>query len=765
MVNHTAQRNVLHIDNPASRLGLNSLQRPVNKDEFIDLSQYFSVIRRRAWMIIGFTFLAALLAALITFSITPVYRASAVLLIEAEQRKAVSIEDVIGVDTSKQEYYLTQFELLKSRTIAQKVIQGLQLEQYPELNGEQADSGWMQLKNPLETLYNLGAHSPLLLSLLPLREPLSEQMLLQKRQQTVMENFRKRLSISPLRKTQLVKIIFESEDPQLAAQVANAVGEAYIENNRESRLYANQEASTWLETRLDKLRALVEQSESRQADFLTSEGLVDVSGVDSLASNELNDLSRRLSDARDRRVAAESLYYVLQDNRNAGLAELSSISVISNHPQLRDVRVAEIEAERLVSELSKRYGPKHDKMIQAQAQLAAVRERAGRVLNDLATGIEKELRGAVKQENSIQAELASKKTQFQAIAVKRATYDALKREVDSNRKLYDLFLNRQKETAATNDFQSAVARFSDRAVIPLDPAKPNKGLIIALVALASLLFSMVLVLITDAFHNTIEKSSDIQEKLGLHPLGAIPKINAKKYKNKLMDSQVFFDEKQRYFSESIRTIRTSLLFNLVNNQRKRVCITSSVPGEGKSTTAMNLAMAMAGMEKVLLIEADLRKPSLSERFGFNQNPLGLTNHLVMGAELSDCIYHHKKSGLDTLFGGMLIPNPQELLASNKFAMLIEQLEQRYDKIVIDSPPLLAVSDGLLLSRLAGAALLVVQAGSTNIKQLNSSLESLIKHDIAIDGVVINKASPKQKNEYGDYQYYGYQNQSGKATQS
>ncbi|WP_221075686.1 GumC family protein [Agarivorans aestuarii] len=753
-MNRTANINIHPIASDDS-FQQNAARQFEQKEELVDLGQYFKAVWKRWPMILGFTLLSALLATLVAYSITPVYRATATLLIEADQRKAVSIEDVVGVDTSKQEYYLTQFELLKSRTIAQKVIDKYGLEKLPEFNGDKPKTTLDKFKNPVSSLRGLVQNSVLLQSMFDMGQGPSEIDLKLVRKHTVMESFRERLSISPVRKTQLVKISFDSEDKRLAADIANAVGEAYIEGNRDARLQASREATTWLEDRLTKLKSAVTKSEQRLTAFLEQEGLLDVSGIDSLASTELADLSRRLSDARDRRVAAESLYFVLQDNRSAGLANLSSISAISNHPQLRDVRMAEIEAERLVSELSKRYGPKHDKMVQAQAQLASVKERANMLLSGLASGIEKELRSARRQESALQADLDSKKGQFQGIAVKRATFDALKREVESNRKLYDLFLNRQKQTAATTDFQTAVARFSDRAIVPLNAAKPRKGLLVFLVLVMSLIVASFLSYFLAVFNNSIEKAQDVTEKLGLTPLGAIPLLKLKKSKKRPISSDVFFDDNFNRFSESIRTLRTSILLNMMNQEGQTICITSSAPGEGKSTVSMNLAIAMASMEKVLLIEGDLRRPSLGGRFSLAAAHPGISNHLVMNADLDDCIYIHQKSGLHVLSAGALIKSPQELLASEKFAAMFAQLSQSYDRIVIDSPPLLAVSDALILAKYADSALLVVGAGQTRIKQLKDAIASLFNHQVPVEGVVVNKVSHKASSKSNDYGYYGY----------
>ncbi|MDO6686111.1 MULTISPECIES: GumC family protein [unclassified Agarivorans] len=720
-----------------------------NDDEFINVMQYLVILKSRWLMIIGFTFISVLLAILVVFAIKPTYQATAVLLIEAEQRKAVSIDDVIGIDTSKQEYYLTQFELLKSRSIAQRVIDEFKLYDNPEFNGENDGKG-LSLGGVKAILQSV----PLIQSFMPVDELPNLEQQQEIARQKVMKTFRDNLHINPVKKTQLVNISFDSQDPKLAAKIANAVGETYINSNRESRIIANQEATNWLADRIGVLQAAVIQSQGRLSEFLQREQLVDVSGIDSLASSELGNLSRRLADAQDRRTASESIYYLLQDNKNTAISELSSVTAISNHPQLRDIRLAQIEAERLVSELSKRYGPKHDKMIRAQAQLASVKNRSEVLLRVLASGVEKELRSARSQENAIRSEMENKKAEFQDIALKRATYNALKREVDSNQNLYDLFVTRQKETSATSDFQAAVARFADRAVTPLFPAKPKKGIIILLASVMGMMLAIVLALLGQSLNNTIESASGIEDKLRLTPLGVIPLVKGSRFNKDTLPLEQFFDEKQINFSEAVRSIRTSVMLSMMSQQRKLLSITSSVPNEGKTTTALNLAVAMAGMEKTLLIDCDLRKPSLGERFNLNRAHPGLSNLLVMEAELDDCIVHHERSGLDLLPAGMQTANPQELLAGAKFKALIDDLSQHYDKIIIDTPPIAAVSDALIVGQVTKSSIVVVNAGRTKVSQIEHTLSQLISHNVVVDGVILNRVNPKHETRYGYYREYG-----------
>lgn len=726
------------------------LSMKADKEEVIDFSQYFLIIKNRWKSIFALTSLIVLIAALVVYSMTPTYKATAVILLEVDQQKAVSIDNIYGVDTSKKEYFETQFALLRSRGIAQKVIDRFNLVEHPEFNGKAAKKGWVY---EFKTYLNDIKKSELLKSFFPEKSAPSEEKQLLSLNRNVLNKFQASLRIEPIRKTQLVKIIFESSDPQLAADLANAVGEAYIDANMEAQLQVSEHATEWLTGRIVELKAKVTAAENRLSEFLASEGLIEMSGIDSLASTELTDLSRRLADARDRRVAAESIAQILKENSATGLAGLESVSAISNHPRLRDIRRTEIEAEREVSELSKRYGPKHDKMIQAQAQLKSIKYRSERLLQDLAQGIEKELKSARKQEKSLKNELRNKKSEFQTITVKRATYDALKRDIKSSRSLYDLFVTRQKETSATSSFQTANARFTDYALTPLSASKPKKKKIIALVAFLALVSSILLAFFVDSLHNVVENIKDIEDKLGLLALGTIPKVRYRGNKKGAVDSQLYFNKKFYNFAESIRSIKTSLLLNLVHSARKVICVSSSVPNEGKTTTAVNLAIAMSSMEKVIIVDADLRKPSVLKRFSNDteEKRFGLSHHIVMGEDLDDCIHLDEQTGVSILPAGLTSPNPQDILASDKFSALLEELARRYDKVIIDTPPLLAVSDALLVGREAGAVVLVAQASSTKISQIKHGISKLVKHNIAIDGVVLNKITNKNHLPHG---YYG-----------
>ncbi|WP_028024958.1 GumC family protein [Enterovibrio calviensis] len=728
----------------------------LQQDQLIDIGYYIHLIKKRWISISFFALMCTAISVLFALSITPTYRATATLLIESQQAKAISIEEVVGIDTRANEYYLTQFEILKSNQVAQRVIEKLQLARVPEFN-----PSIVSKYNSRETIRNWLQSYPVISSILSLKEIESDDSKNENMSEThrILNKFKSKLTISPIRKTQLVNISFESEDPQLAADIANAVGYAFIENNLESQLLATDKANNWLNERLEDLKLNLRYSEQALLLFLQQQKLIDDSGIVALTSNELENLTNRIAEATDRRTKNQALYNALRNTPKTDIAALSANPLISNHPQIRDIRLAESEAEREVSQLSKRYGPKHDKMIQANARLLSVQRRAENLVHKLISGIEKELASAKDQEYLLNQELNSKKDEFQSLSVVKSEYDALKREVDTNAKLYDLFLTRQKETSATSNFSAANARFSDHALLPEKPYKPNRKLIVVITLVVSLGLATVSIIFLDVFNNTISSARDFENKLGLLPTGTLPLVRDKAYKKKPIDSSVFNNQKFAAFQESIDSIRTSLYLSIPKTERKFLAISSSVPGEGKTTTAINLAQSFASIEKVLFIDCDLRKPSVGVRFGLPNSQPGLTNILVMNSPSEDCITSIEDSNLDVLPAGMLVANPQELLSSTKFENLLNDLALKYDRIIFDTPPILPVKDAFIVGRFTKGIVLILKANSTSKSVYKHTMSLFTKHQISIDGVVVNQVLQPKKgtHTYSEYSRYAYGN--------
>lgn len=335
-----------------------------NQDRFIDLGYYYHLIKSRWFYISSFTLLCTVISVLLVMSITPTYKATATLLIESSPKKAISIEEVVGIDTRAKEYYQTQFEILKSNNVAQRVIDKLQLENVAEFNPAILDAPPTVFEELKQTIKKL----PLLQAFYPKEDlnQIDEQAEREALNRRVLKVFKSKLTISPIRKTQLVNISFESSDPKLAADIANEVGQAFIENNLESKLLATEQATSWINQRLAELKGKLDTSEQALLSFLQEQELIDDSGIVALTSSELSNLTDRIAKATEKRIETQALFNALKNHRSADAATLASMSLISNHPQIRDIRLAESQAEKVVSELSKRYGPKHDRMIQAQ---------------------------------------------------------------------------------------------------------------------------------------------------------------------------------------------------------------------------------------------------------------------------------------------------------------------------------------------------------------------------------------------------------------
>ncbi|WP_027856292.1 GumC family protein [Marinobacterium jannaschii] len=722
----------------------NTLDRLL-KDDVIDLRQYWRTISRRKWSILGFALVVTLLAAMVVFSMEPVYRATATLLIESKQAKVVSIEEVYGLDGGNNEYYLTQFEILKSRKLSEKVIQRYSLLDHPEFNREPTfDFNWRKIA---------GDYIP---ELKP-GEPTVEG-----RYQALVNAFSSRVTVSPVRKTQLVKITFEAYSPEFAAKMANALGEAYIENNLEAKLELTVKASSWLNERLGGLKDKLRESEARLQAFRDSEQIVGDNGGLDIVGNELDLLADKLVDARRDRLELENVYRQVQ--RAGGKADPSAyerIPAVLQHPLVQSYKSSLSEAERKVSELAKRYGPKHPKMVAAQSDVASAKQALYRQINSVISGIKNQYQVSRDSEVALERSLGNTKGELQELGRKEYRLKELQQEVDVNRQLYDTFFTRLNETAATGDLESANARISDPAVAPLGPAKPKKKLIIALSFVVSTLFGVMMAFLLEALNNTVRSSGDIETKLGMPVLGLLPLLKSSR-KNRHPSYNQYLDDSQSGFSESVRTIRTGLMLSSLDNPHKVVAVTSTVPGEGKTSSALSLAFSLGQMEKVLLIDADMRRPSIARQFDCAGRQ-GLSELVAGTCTESEAVFHSEAHGIDLLPAGQIPPNPLELLSSKRFAAVLAELEKHYDRIVIDTAPCQAVSDALVLAPLVGAVVYVVKSDATPTPQVQSGIKRLREVNAPLVGVILNQVNLKKASKYygegysGYYDVYGYSN--------
>lgn len=716
------------------------------REEVIDLRKYFAVINRAKWRILLLAILVAALTVFVVLNMKPLFSSKATLLIEAQQAKAVKIEEVYGINSMQQEYYLTQFEILKSRSIAETVIDRLQLAEHPDFIPEPSLTSMLKEQLPF-----LPAETA----------AMSPEDKAARAKEKLIEKFVGRLSIEPVRKTQLVNITFESHDAKLAAAVANAVGDAYIESQLEAKMGITQKANTWLGGRLGELRLRLDQSEQALQEFRIREGLIDVAGVRSLGSQELERLGTEITVARAKKAQVDGFIRVISQYGSDKIDRIESLPEITAHPGVQNVKREQVTAERKVSELSKIYGPKHPKLLAAKSELASVQDNLREQIRKLIAGIESEAQTATQNLNSLEAEMSRAKVQYQDLSGKETEYQRLQREVETNRQLFDTFMARQKETEVAGDFNSAIARFTDRAMPATDPFKPKRKLIVVLAFIAALGFGVIVAFVMESLNDTIKTNQDIEQLLQQRALGMLPSVPGKMADTER--NKLFFDPEQRQFSEAVRSIRTSISLLAIDKPLQVIEVTSSIPEEGKSTVSSNIAFAYAQLEKVLLIDADMRKPTVAKRFGLPAFQPGLANYLAETESLADCIVTDEKSGVDILAAGAIPLNPLELLSNPRFEALLTELKSRYSKIIIDTPPVHAVSDALVLSRFADAVVVVVKADHTRSGLIQLSLSKLVTAHAKVFGVVLNdldmKKAEKYYGSYGYYQYYAEKSES------
>lgn len=707
---------------------------PGAPEETLDIVEYWRAIAKRRWSILGLTLLIAVLTALVVFAMRPTYRGTATLLIEQGKTKVVSIEEVYSSGLIQREYYQTQVEILKSEELARKVVQKLKLTTHPDFDPRQAEPGLLARLNPFrdET------------------EPSEAEI-----QKSVVRAFKREIQVQLIRNSQLAQVSFTAHDKELAAKVPNVLAETFIESDLDARVAMTQKAAEWLRDRMGELRTKVDTAEKALQEYRDRERIVDTKGLAmSGASKQLEELTRGLVEARQKRAEAESGYALVQQIK-AGRTGLSyeSIPAVLRHPLVQKMKEQEADADRRLSDAAKRYGPEHPRMIQARAELEGAKESTAKQVESVIAGLAKEFEVARANEAAIERALAQSKADIQGINRKEFQLGVLEREVAQNRNLYDMFVNRLKETSVAGDLQSTVARVVDPAIVPSIPYAPKKAQIVGIAAAIALILAAMLALLLDRLTNTLNSTSDVEGRLGMPALGVLQKV--KGFAKKGFISEVaFFQDTQSTFAEAVRTVRTSVLMSALDEPHKVVVITSSVPEEGKTTVSFNLAGALGQVKKVLLIDADLRRPKIGKLLGKQSKQPGLADLVAGQAQISQCVFFDERPGIHILTAGTVPPNPLELLSSKRFAEVMHKLKEAFDVIIIDSAPLQLVSDAQVLSQFATSVIYVVRADSTPYQVAQNGIKKLRRVNAPILGVVLNQLDlEKAEKYYGEYSGY------------
>lgn len=731
-------------------------------DNAMDFAHYYRLMMRNLWKIILFSLFVGGFSVFYALSLPPVYFAKTTLLIDSQRANVLSFQDVYQVDTRDRTYLRTQLEIFKSRAIASRVVDRMNLVDNPffGVTGLSDSSSKFNFQSMKNMLLGLIGKAPAIEDIKPeviagVETAEKEKKAFDARQRTI-NKVMESLIIVPIYGTKLISIQAAAGDPTLAANIANELAEVYIESYLEAKLEVTQKASSWLSGRLGDLRQTLRESEQALQDYREREQLVDTGDVRSIDVAELEQLTQSVVEATRIKNDAKALYAQISEN-NFGIDRMLALPVVANNIVIQGLIESRASAKRLIADLSDRYGQKHPKMVSAISDLNQVEGELKLQVGNVAKGLKVSYLAAQDSERELKRQIANVKSRLQTVSRKEFSLRELEREVDANRQVYETFLNRGKETNETANLESVNARVIDVALPSEYPAKPEKKKIVMAAVLLSAFFAAGIILLLDWLDNTIKTPDDVEERLRVPLLGYLPLDKSNKDDSPFLG---FLSDEKWHFAEAVRTVRTSYILSCLDKPAKVTVVTSTVPNEGKTTIALCLAHTLGQMEKVLLIDGDMRKPSIGKVLDISLLTPGLSNLIAGTAGLEECITRLPNSDVDIITAGVVLGNPLDLIAGDRFALVLSMLKEKYDRILIDSAPIQAVSDSIVIATHADALVYVIRSDGPSTPLIKKGLRRLSETRAKFSGVVLNQVDvDKMKKQSGYeseyYDNYGY----------
>jgi capsular exopolysaccharide synthesis family protein len=731
-------------------------------------ADYLRVLSKRRWTAIP-VFLGVVIVLLIpTFTATPLYEASGQLLIEADQQNVVTFKAVVEQDAATLEFYQTQYKILESRALARATIDALKLWDHPEFGGGKAEEEPPKKRSRVAQALAVaggaihGALTRLMGGIEPERRTTAaasgddeakdaEESAEQSR---VVGAFLARLTIAPVRNSRLVDVKFRSTDPKLAADVANALSQAYIRQTQDTKFQATKEATDWLSNQLTEQRREVEKSEVALQKYREQNAAT--STEDPQVTQKLAELNSAVTRAKTDRIYKETLYNQLQAIKKDPVA-LATFPPVLDNGYVQTLKGELAQLQRQEADLSQKYGPLYPQLIEVRNGLKAAQTKLDREIRNVVEAIENDYRTAKTQEDQLTAVLEGQKAEALALNRKAIGYRALERDAASNRQIFESLLQRTKETTISGELKTNSIRIVDAAIVPRSPVWPQKRRNFLFAVCAGALLAVVLAFFVEYMDNKIKTPDDIRWDLGVTCLGMVPKIDYRPAKG---GSPLLNNGVPANFSEAFRSLRTNVLFSVNGGRINALVVTSTAPGEGKTLVASNLAVgfALAG-QRVLLMDADMRRPRAHSVFAIPQEP-GLSDLMIDQTKMViDVVHKSSVPNLWVLPAGHLPPNPAELLSSKRFHRFLDKVREQFDWVIVDSPPVMAVTDASILAHLASGVLFVTAADVTNRPAAVRAMEQLAAAKARLIGAVLNRAdvnrnayfyAPYYRNEYSDY---------------
>jgi succinoglycan biosynthesis transport protein ExoP len=728
-------------------------------DEAPSLRDYWQVATKHKWKIVACFVASVMITALILFSTTPIYTAKATLLIERTEPQVVNIKQVLSESATAEEtsYYESQYQVLRSRSLAAEVIKAQGLDQNPEFTTAGARA------NFIAQLWL--APVAWLKSLLPKTGSVITSSDLSGVDSKLIDTYADMLEVEPVKRSRLVKIGIGAPNPMLAAKIANAHAEGYVRQGFTLRAQANEEARKFLESKLGELKDRVQKSEDSLNRFRRGKGIISLDDKENIVVDRLADLNRRLTEAEAERIGLEAQARLIKRR------DYDSLPAVIGNPLIQDLRAQVVPLESEHAKLAAQFLPGYPRLDEVKVQLEETKSRLAQQINNVVEGINSAYFAAAGKERALKLQMDKQKSDALALKDAAVEYAILAREADTNKQLYDSVLGRYKEINLAGEIPASNVSILDRAEIPTRPSKPNKRLNLVLGALLGLMGGLGLALLLEHLNNTLRTPGEVERYLRLPTLVVVPDFlrlpkarqNGKpriSRQESNLNSKLYIPSKNpvalglplSMITEAYRKLRTSIFLSRPGEPPKTILFTSGTNGEGKTVTVANTAIMLAQMElQILLIDADLRKPSCHKALRV-RGGRGLTEFLAGQERLDDVIKPTSITNLSVLNCGSTPPNPTELVGSKRMNETLAALKDRYDFILIDSPPVMSLSDAVVLSTIVDGVVLVVRGNETKRQIVKAAVAQLGNGQGKILGVVLNRVDVRNA-EYKDYYTY------------
>ena len=707
----------------------------------LDFRHYLGVLLKFKWGILSVALLSGLIGLYMAYRAVPIYQSRATLQIE--RQGGPHLGDLF-LYTFQFEFYQTQYELIRSWGVAEMTAERLGLLDADHLEGQKT--------TPTPPAFSWRDLIPDFL------KGQGPEITPEIRRGNIIAGIQRSIKVTPVEKSELAYITIQNPNPEWAAHVANTVAESYIDFLRDKNLSEITGSQSWYSSRLERARADLEQAELALQDFLDRQGLIQTAGgVDVLQSQALQVALTNREQARQEKLALERLYREIQAADSP--EDLETVTTLESRSIVRELKNNVADARRTVAQLGERYGPKHPRMMEAQASLVSADQAYRDELQTAAEAVVGDYQRALRTEQSYTAQLNEAQADIQALNRSRAELTKLQDDVNTSRALFEQLQSGEKTAGLLEGGQQNInVTVIEYARPGLYPVRPNKQRMVLFWALGGLFVGIGLAFLLEQLDNTFKGSEDVERRLGLPVLGQLAQLKVEK-DSQLSPMNHFAEQPRSAFSEAIRTIRTGVMLSTLDSERSIVTITSSIPGEGKTTVAINLAHAVQQMKKTLLIDADMRRPMVHRAKKIQQPRPGLAA-LMTGEATLDEAMEVQEDGLCVIPSGTVPPNPLELLSSQKFKDLVHGLQDRFEMIIIDSAPALAVSDALVVAQLADAQLYVIRADATPYQAAEQGIKRLRRVKAPLLGCVLNQVAAGSRGygsgKYGKYgRYYRY----------